>query len=74
MKLSDDERAELVAVLADSLGDGHSEAEIDAAWLAEARRRLQSFRSGNVTAVSSEEVESELDLLISTHASTRVAG
>lgn len=72
MKLPDDERAELAAILSDSIGDGHTEAEIDAAWIAEAKRRLAEFRSGKSQAVPSEDVERELDQIIASHESKRV--
>lgn len=74
MKLPDDERAELAAILADSVGDSHGEAELEAAWTAEAKRRLEDFRSGKSTEVSSEEVERELEALISEHESKHAAG
>ncbi len=74
MKLPDEERAELAAILADSIGDGHTEAEIEAAWIAEAKRRLEDFRSGKSRAVPSEEVERELEEIIASHESKRAAG
>lgn len=74
MKLPDDERAELAAILSDSIGDGHTEAEIDAAWIAEAKRRLADFHSGKSQAVPSEDVERELEQIIASHESKRAAG
>lgn len=65
MELSDDERAELAAILGDSVGDGSSPEEIDAAWISEAKRRLRDVRSGASTPVSSEDVERELDDIVS---------
>lgn len=75
MKLPDAERAELAAILADSVGDGSSEAEIEAAWIAEAKRRLEDIRSGKSKPVPSEEVERELeDLLEGNETPGQVAG
>jgi putative addiction module component (TIGR02574 family) len=64
MALSNAERAELVAILADSVGDDHTQAEIDAAWLSEAKRRLEAVRAG-APVVDSEEVERRLEFMIS---------
>lgn len=74
MALPDDERAELAAILVDSIGDGRPEAEIDAAWLAEAKRRLEAVRSGKATLVPTEEVERELEDLILDAPEARRAG
>ncbi|MGB1017149.1 MAG: addiction module protein [Nannocystaceae bacterium] len=64
LTLPDDERAELSAILADSLGDGSTPSEIEASWLAEARRRLQAVRAGASVVVPSEDVERELDEIV----------
>jgi putative addiction module component (TIGR02574 family) len=64
LALPEHERAELAAILVDSIGDGRLEMEIDAAWLAEAKRRLEAVRSGQATLVPTEEVERELEDLI----------
>jgi len=64
MKLPDDERAELVAMLADSIGDGSSDEEIEAAWLAEAKRRLEDLRSGRSKPVSFDEVNQKLRAML----------
>lgn len=61
MRLPEDERAEVAAILADSVGDDLSEAEREAAWIAEAKRRLEAIRSGSAHAVLSEEVEAEIE-------------
>jgi putative addiction module component (TIGR02574 family) len=74
MKLPDAERAELAAILTDSIGDGHSDEETEAAWLDEAKRRLADFRSGKSQAVPSEDVEHELEQIIASHESKRAAG
>lgn len=71
LNLPDAERAELAAILADSIGDGHTEAELEAAWIAEAKRRLEDIRSGKSRTVPSEEVEAELDAIIASHESKR---
>jgi putative addiction module component (TIGR02574 family) len=61
LDLLDSERAELAAILADSIGHGSSDAEIDAAWIAVAKRRLDQIRSGRSETVVWEEVERELE-------------
>lgn len=63
LQLPDDDRAELAAILADSVGDGSSPADIDAAWITEAKRRLGEVRAGSAT-VPSEDVERELDDIV----------
>lgn len=61
MELPEDERAELAAVLVDSIGDGRPEADIDEAWLRAIRQRLQAVRAGQATLIPTEEVERELE-------------
>ena len=76
MGLPEDERAEIAAILVDSIGDGRPEAEIDAAWLAEARRRLDDVRSGRAILIPTEDVERELEALVdgASASETRHAG
>jgi putative addiction module component (TIGR02574 family) len=74
MELPEDERAELAAILVDSIGDGRPEAEVDAAWLAEARRRLEAVRAGRATLIATEDVERELEALIDDASETRRVG
>jgi len=64
LNLPDAERAELAAILTDSIGGKSSDAEIDAAWIAEAKRRLEDIRSGRSQTVPWEEVERELEEVI----------
>lgn len=73
LQLPDQERAEFAAILADSVGDGTSPAEVDAAWIAEAKQRLTAVRAG-ASVVESDEVERELDQLVDAAAATRHAG
>ena len=73
LQLPDHERAEFAAILTDSVGDGTSAAEIDAAWLAEAKQRLAAVRGG-APVVESDEVERELDRLVDVAAAARHAG
>ncbi len=73
LQLPDQERAEFAAILADSVGDGTSRAEVDAAWIAEAKRRLAAVRGG-ASVVESGEVEHELDQLVDAAAAARHAG
>lgn len=60
MQLPDAERAALAAVLKDSVGDGSSAEEIEAAWLDEAERRRDELRSGRAKTVPWEEVRREM--------------
>ncbi|MFV8751585.1 addiction module protein [Nannocystaceae bacterium ST9] len=64
MQLPDDERAELAAILTDSIGDGSSAAEIEAAWIVEAKRRLEDIRSGKSKTLPFEEVDRKLRAMI----------
>lgn len=61
LRLSDRERAELAAILADSVGDGSPPAEIEASWLAEAKRRLAAYRRGESTPVDLEDAMRALE-------------
>ncbi len=74
MKLPDAERAALAAILTDSIGDGSSPAEIEAAWIAEAKRRLEDIRCGRSKTTPWEEVHrklrAKLDGARNRHAST----
>lgn len=63
LELSQEERAAVAAVLVDSLQQGASE-EIEAAWIAEAKRRLERVRSGESTPIATEAVEHELDEIV----------
>jgi putative addiction module component (TIGR02574 family) len=60
MALPDSERAMLAAVLTDSLGDGSTPEEIEAAWLLEVKRRIADLDSGRSVPVPWEEVRQEL--------------
>jgi putative addiction module component (TIGR02574 family) len=50
------ERAELAAILADSVGDGASPEQIQAAWLEEAKRRLAAYERGELGAVDYDDM------------------
>jgi putative addiction module component (TIGR02574 family) len=56
MQLSDTDRAELVAMLIDSEGDGSTQEEIDAAWGIEVRRRMDEIATGRVQPIPLEDV------------------
>ena len=47
------------------------EGEIDGAWDAEIKRRLDDFESGKVTMTSLEEVDAEMNALFASHALER---
>ncbi len=74
MKLSDSDRAELLALLIDSEGDGSSQEEIDASWIAEAKRRLEDIRAGRSETVPYQEVVSKARALIEQARRARRAG
>ena len=57
------ERAHLMHLLLDSL-DIPSESDTQEAWLAEASRRAAEIDSGQVTLVSSEQLEREVQALL----------
>jgi putative addiction module component (TIGR02574 family) len=56
MQLSEADRAELLAMLLDSEGDGSTQDELDAAWGAEARRRMDDIATGCVRTIPLEDV------------------
>jgi putative addiction module component (TIGR02574 family) len=60
MKLPNAERIELIAILTDSIGDGSSPEEIEAAWLAEAKRRAAAIDRGELDLVDSDEMMARL--------------
>lgn len=59
LRLSREERVELAALLTDLLEDAPSE-EIERAWLAEAKHRLEEVRAGRMRTIAAEEVEQKL--------------
>ena len=56
MKLPSAERAELAAILTDSIGDGSSPDQVQAAWLEEAKRRLAAYERGELQSVDFEDM------------------
>ncbi|KIG14958.1 hypothetical protein DB30_06147 [Enhygromyxa salina] len=60
MTLPEVERARLATILADSIGDGSPQEEIDAATLAEAKRRLDDLDAGRTQSVPYEEIKRKL--------------
>ena len=73
LRLPTQERAEFAAILADSVGDGASTAELDAAWLAEAKQRLAAVRAG-APVVDSDEINRELERLLDSVSGAQHAG
>jgi putative addiction module component (TIGR02574 family) len=59
MKLSADDRAELAALLLESLDDGADE-DVDEAWREAIERRMQEMDNGTVTPVSWEQGRARL--------------
>jgi putative addiction module component (TIGR02574 family) len=59
LKLSREERLHLLTVLADSIEEGSLE-EIEAAWVAEAKRRLAGIERGERPTMRWEELEQRL--------------
>jgi len=60
LELPERERAMLTAVLTDSLGDGSTSEEIEAAWSLEINRRIADLDSGRTAPVPWEEVRRDL--------------
>lgn len=60
MKLPDDERAAPVTVFTDTLGAEGSDEEIEAAWIAGAKRRLAEIEAGRSKPVPREKVSERL--------------
>ena len=60
LALPRDERAELAAILTDSIGGESSPEDVQAAWLAEAKRRFAAYERGETQALDFEETMSEL--------------
>jgi putative addiction module component (TIGR02574 family) len=56
LRLTDDERAQLLTVLADSIGEGATDEEVLQAWLVEAKQRLEDIRSGRSAVIPAAEV------------------
>jgi putative addiction module component (TIGR02574 family) len=56
MQLSETDRAELLAMLIDSEGDGSTQEELDAAWGAEVRRRMDEIATGAAQTIPLEDV------------------
>ena len=59
LELPDEQRGRLASLLIDSL-DGVQEDEIEAAWKAEVRRRIDELDAGEVRTVALEEVRARL--------------
>jgi putative addiction module component (TIGR02574 family) len=64
LKLTDSERAELLALLIDSIGDDAMDEDVLQAWLVEAKQRLEDIRSGRASTVPAAEVFRKGRLLI----------
>ena len=60
MQLPEAERAELAAILMDSVGDGSAPEAVQAAWIAEAKRRLAAVERGESVPVQLEDMMARL--------------
>jgi putative addiction module component (TIGR02574 family) len=60
LQLPEADRVELAAILEDSVGDGSTDEEIEAAWIAEVKRRMEDVESGRSKPIPWEEVRQEL--------------
>jgi putative addiction module component (TIGR02574 family) len=58
LELSEDDREELIARLQGRMPTGH---EVDEAWRAEVRRRIELINAGDVEWVDEDEIFAELD-------------
>jgi len=56
MQLDEEERRQLIRLLADAGHCGESAAEIEREWNAEAVRRYQEYKDGKVEAIPADEV------------------
>ena len=64
MRLPEADRIEIAAILEDSIGDGSTDEEIEAAWIAEVKRRIEDVESGRSKPVPWEEVRGELFAMV----------
>ncbi|EDM80399.1 hypothetical protein PPSIR1_11505 [Plesiocystis pacifica SIR-1] len=60
LELPEHERAQIAAILADSIGDGSSPNELRTAWLAEVQRRREALERGEETLVDFDDVMARL--------------
>ena len=61
LQLPEAERVEIAAILADSIGDGSSAEEVEAAWIEEAKRRLSAYQRGETTSLDFEDAMRDLE-------------
>lgn len=60
LQLPESERAAVIAVLLDSLGDGTPSEEVEAAWIAEAKQRAEAIDRGELGLVDAEAMMTRL--------------
>jgi putative addiction module component (TIGR02574 family) len=58
--LPEDDRAELAALLLDSLEEEARDEDVEAAWAAEVQRRMAAYRAGNVQTIGWSELRERL--------------
>lgn len=66
LQLPEADRIELAAILEDSIGDGSTDEELAAAWIAEVKRRIEDVESGRSQPVAWEDVRRELFAMLDT--------
>jgi putative addiction module component (TIGR02574 family) len=64
LRLPESDRIELAVILEGSIGDGSTDQEIDAAWLAEVKRRIEDIESQRSKSVPWDEVRAELFAMV----------
>ena len=60
LALSREERAELAAILTDSVGGESSPEQVLAAWVAESKRRLEAYERGELKTVGYDDMMRQL--------------
>lgn len=60
LELPERERAQIAAILTDSIGDGSSPEEVRASWLVEVKRRREALERGEETLVDFDDMMARL--------------
>jgi putative addiction module component (TIGR02574 family) len=73
LRLPEPDRIELAAILEDSIGDGSTAEESEAAWVVEVKRRIEDLESGRSQPVAWEDVRRELFEMVGLSAPRRAS-